>query len=613
MRTTKRILAGLLCICIVFSGFGMLAATSVSAATVDGGRVKTISSQYGYQDNEYSYHWNRYGRTLKSYLYQNPDKSYTRVQYAGESGVLVEQLTKKLKISSSKLLKMELPIFGGFFHGTEHNYLVFGQRNDKESDSCEVMRVVKYTHDWKRVSACSIYGANTYIPFDAGSLRMAEENGKLFLHTCHEMYVSSDGKHHQANMSFVVNQNTMQVTEQSYLVENNRFGYSSHSFNQFIAIDGNDLYTLNHGDAYPRSFQLCKTTVEPQIDPTSYWGRAYYAEYDIYDINGNTGANDTYCTIGSFAVGKNNIITACTSIDQKVYDPDGQYNVLLLITNKSTMTTKQVWLTDYSGGTIYPPQLAALPDGSYLVMWQYSTSKSEGTNMVRVDENGNKLCKTVKTPFALSSCTPIITADGKVMWYTTKSNYSTNQYDTTIYQIDPYNLSQYNANRVENLEITVEAQSYTGKKITPDIMVNGAKLTKGKHYTLTYKNNTKIGTATVYVKGKGSYSGTRKLNFDIVPPAPKEPTLSVKNGKLTLRWNAVKAADGYQINYIKGYDGEEKLYTTVSAKTTSVTFKSKNYKNEVYYYRIRCFVKIDGKTYYSPYSYYANTWRYLEE
>lgn len=39
----------------------------------------------------------------------------------------------------------------------------------------------------------SIYGANTQIPFEAGVLRMAEMDGKLYIHTCHQMYFSSDG------------------------------------------------------------------------------------------------------------------------------------------------------------------------------------------------------------------------------------------------------------------------------------------------------------------------------------------------------------------------------------------------------------------------------------
>lgn len=69
----------------------------------------------------------------------------------------------------------------------------------------------------------------------------------------------------------------------------------------------------------------------------------------------------------------------------------------------------------------------------------------------------------------------------------------------------------------------ISAQVYTGKQIKPKITVkNGSKtLTKGKDYSVTYKNNTNIGTATLTVKGLGNYTGTKKISFKIKPGTPK--------------------------------------------------------------------------------------------
>ena len=39
---------------------------------------------------------------------------------------------------------------------------------------------------------------------EAGSLRMEEAGGKLYVYTCHEMYADSDGINHQANMLFTI-------------------------------------------------------------------------------------------------------------------------------------------------------------------------------------------------------------------------------------------------------------------------------------------------------------------------------------------------------------------------------------------------------------------------
>ncbi|MCM1267290.1 MAG: InlB B-repeat-containing protein [Bacteroidales bacterium] len=51
---------------------------------------------------------------------------------------------------------------------------------------------------------------------------------------------------------------------------------------------------------------------------------------------------------------------------------------------------------------------------------------------------------------------------------------------------------------------------YTGYALKPDVVLKdkGTTLEQGKDYKLSYKNNTKIGTAAVTVKGMGNYSGS---------------------------------------------------------------------------------------------------------
>ena len=59
--------------------------------------------------------------------------------------------------------------------------------------------------------------------------------------------------------------------------------------------------------------------------------------------------------------------------------------------------------------------------------------------------------------------------------------------------------------------------SYTGKELkpAPTVQLDGKTLKKGTDYTVGYKNNVKAGTATVTVKGKGSYAGTASATFKI--------------------------------------------------------------------------------------------------
>ena len=54
--------------------------------------------------------------------------------------------------------------------------------------------------------------------------------------------------------------------------------------------------------------------------------------------------------------------------------------------------------------------------------------------------------------------------------------------------------------------------NFTGKALTPKpvVTLDGETLQEGTDYTLSYSNNTKAGTATVTVTGKGDYAGTSK-------------------------------------------------------------------------------------------------------
>lgn len=58
---------------------------------------------------------------------------------------------------------------------------------------------------------------------------------------------------------------------------------------------------------------------------------------------------------------------------------------------------------------------------------------------------------------------------------------------------------------------------YSGNAIEPDVTVtmNGVTLTKNRDYTVTYANNVNVGTATMAVRGIGSYSGTQTINYTI--------------------------------------------------------------------------------------------------
>ncbi|MDE6591349.1 MAG: hypothetical protein K2K53_13635, partial [Oscillospiraceae bacterium] len=188
--------------------------------------------------------------TVKSYLFENPSGGLTRVEYLGDGKIIAEDYSSSFQLQSSRTIPFELSIWGGFFAGQTYNFFVFGQNNPNESNSVEVLRVVKYDKNWNRLDQYSLYGGNIYSIFRAGSLRCAEYGGYLYIRTCREMYKLSDGKNHQSSISLQIRESDMDCIQ--YIDRGD--GYVSHSFNQFILVDSDrNVVTLDHGDAYPRA------------------------------------------------------------------------------------------------------------------------------------------------------------------------------------------------------------------------------------------------------------------------------------------------------------------------------------------------------------------------
>ena len=144
--------------------------------------------------------------------------------------------------------------------------------------------------------------------------------------------------------------------------------------------------------------------------------------------------------------------------------------------------------------------------------------------------------------------------------------------------------------------------AYTGKAIKPDVVmkVGGTKLVKGTDYTLTYKNNTAVGKATVTVKGKGRYTGSKNVSFMIIPKKQTgvKGTLNAAGTSVKLTWTKNTTGNGYRIykynSSTKGYDILKDITTNATTAYTVSGLKT----GGTYYYKIRAFKKIGTKTYY---------------
>ena len=137
-----------------------------------------------------------------------------------------------------------------------------------------------------------------------------------------------------------------------------------------------------------------------------------------------------------------------------------------------------------------------------------------------------------------------------------------------------------------NMVQPIASQPYTGSAIEPTVTVNVGKktLTAGTDYTVTYKDNTNVGTAKVIVTGKGNYTGSVEAKFNITAKAltasmvrdiaaqtytgsPIVPELTVKDGETALS---------------KDTDYTVKYQNNLNAGTATVTLTGKgNYSDSV--------------------------------
>ena len=83
------------------------------------------------------------------------------------------------------------------------------------------------------------------------------------------------------------------------------------------------------------------------------------------------------------------------------------------------------------------------------------------------------------------------------------------------------------------------------------------------------------------------------------------PTVSVKkisSGKITVSWKKVTKASGYQIYRSTSKTGTYKKIKTIGSGSTISYTNSGLSKGKKYYYKVRSYSKVNGKTVYSPFS-----------
>ena len=413
MNMKKRMLS------IVLSG-AMAVSTAVSAGSFSAFAVAQCVAYSGSNVNDQDYV--QWSDTVKSYLTVCDNGNYMRVQSGAIEGkLLVEYYSSDFEPLSTKLIDNELPVFGAFYDSGNNYYVLSGQENPKQNDSLEVFRITKYDKNWNKIKSCGLYGANTTVPFDAGSARMTHSGDHLLVRTCHEMYKSSDGNNHQSNVTIEVDMPSMTITDSYTGIMNVDYGYVSHSFNQFIKTDGTHIVALDHGDAHPRSAVLVKYNSDFTTGKffPSYFEQVSNIDVVTYPEYTAGHYNYTGAAIGGFDVSSSSYIVAQSTVDLDYINTSETRNVYVSAVSKDLSTNKLNKITSYAEGTdsASAPQLVKINNNSFLLLWARDTKVS----CVKLNADGTVNGSIHTFEGSLSDCQPVI-KNGRAVWYVYDKN-----------------------------------------------------------------------------------------------------------------------------------------------------------------------------------------------
>lgn len=512
-------------------------------------------------------------RLKRSYLVPNAS-GYMRVSFDNErKKIWIEDYNDKFMITSKRSLNLELDLWGGFYAGDDAYYIAEGQNNTEENNNKEVIRIIKYDHNWKRLGAASIKRDRVVAensvryPFDASSCDMIEHKGKLYLVSGHEGYV--DPKYGQGHQGFL-----MVEVDPSSMTGRFISWDQSHSFIQFLDQQGSDMYMLDQceGSKYVRLSKYDGTYYDGNYPNTKLKPKTIsvfnYAKLSTDGVY----ARACRASVDGLAVSGHNILTLGTSIDQSKFSEatrSTSYNIYLTVTpldNYSADATKVVACTNYAdrsdnGVSFQGTYLTKVNDNRFMISWQeYGKYGKQDTTLnnplgsyilhyMFVDEYGNKLSKEYTAAAPISDCEPIL-KDGKIVYYASNAN-TVNFYSIDAQTGDFETVKSYHvAGENVSWEISDNTLTFSGKGTVS--INNGeihrssvAGLVNGQAYTDTYgwkqiKNNL---TKMVFKSGITEISANAFEDYDVLTEVVIEDGMTTLSDKCF--YNCDKLRDIY--------------------------------------------------------------------
>lgn len=551
------------------------------------------------------------GSISSSHNWANPVKCHTFTDENGNITIMYSvwsgsQQTLRINSYSPKgdrISRKEIPVPGETWGGTVFfgddgcRYLTTG------NDGQNAFYIQKYSADWALLGTASIgYDESyTYEAFRGGNSDMAMAGKYLIVHAARGR---QDG--HQSNTTFYIDTETMTPT---YVAGPFGFSHVSHSFNQFVRVDQDQMIFVDHGDAYPRSVHLQAYRIAAD---ESGLEQELESELDLLTIKGSIGDNKTGVTVDGFELGKDSHIVAGTAIphdrfasETEFENYEGSNNIYIALVGKDFKSSQWKWMTafpDSSDIRIKNLNLLKVNEDRFLLLYGiYKDDKPTGTCYMMIDSSGNILKQGEKAkPFYCTSA-PSVYQDTLIWCHYVESELGSflvlNRWNTGTGELSIQNLSTGQKSKIDKVQLESLADTVSaGKKYeitalvyssvfaeefptapvvwsssNPDILeiMEEESILGDAVWNRSYKKT----CTTIKAKSSGTVTvtmsiGDKKCSGKITVAAPVKK-LSLSKKKLTL-----KTGQSDQL-HVSGNNGNAVSWTSSDRKVAKVSSKGK--------------------------------------
>lgn len=307
-------------------------------------------------------------------------------------------------------------------------------------------------------------------------------------------------------------------------------GYTITGLGDYVGFEKSGTYTISAG-----------AITKDMVDAGTY----------VIDTNNDTVTN---ATVGTLVYGEDYTVTAertatsITQIDYKIRvqgigNYTGSYETTRSYTPGTTkLDIRSVLNARLTGGTV--------DDDTYY--YTGNAIQPGAANIVFTNKDGSPIEFTEYTLTYSGDPTNASEDEAKKVIITGNEGYTgTIELD---YWILPRPISQASVTLAKESSGS-DYYIHTGSAKTPAVTVtyNSVGRTEGTDYTVVYRDNIDVGTATVLIRGKGNFSGTTTATFEIIPDFVKDAKVSIEGCQTD--YSRRDASGNFVSTYAIAYNG----------------------------------------------------------